>query len=215
MPYLKRVGAYGLLAVIFTVVGDSIALLLYPGFDITKKTISMLCNGPGGVFFQLGAALAGVFTLLCMIYLGRLIKEEYIGESLRKTALYSAIVSCTCLIVLGLFCGRNPIIALIHGAFAFFNWIFGLVYITLYSILLFRHKRFSKVLAYYGFVLTFFMFISLILWWLAYIPRLDFLFKVLPSLEWIATFGIVVWYFLVSMYSLFYIVYYNTEIPHR
>jgi hypothetical protein len=204
MPYLKRVGAYGLLAVIFTVVGDGIALLLYPGFDITKKSISMLCNGPGGVFFQLGAALTGVFTLLCTIYLGRLINEEYISESLRKTAVFSAIISSTCLIILGLICGRNPIVALLHGTFALFNWIFGLVYIALYSILLFRHKRFSKVLAYYGFVLTFFMFISLILWLLFYIPGLHFLIKILPLLEWIATFGIVVWYFLVSMYALFY-----------
>lgn len=142
IPYLKRVGAYGLLAVIFTVVGDSIALLLYPGFNITKKTISMLCKGPGGVFFQLGATLTRVFTLLCMIYLSRLIIEDYIKESLIKTALFSAIVSSTCLIILGLCCGQNLIIALIHGTFAFLNWIFGLVYIALYSILLFRHKRF-------------------------------------------------------------------------
>jgi hypothetical protein len=181
------------------VVGNGIALMLYPGFNITRRTISMLYNGPGRVFYYLGTTLTGVFTLLCVINLGRLINEQNINETLRSTAVFSAIISCTCLIVCGVFCGRNYIIALIHGIFAFINWFFGVIFIALYSILIYYHKRFSKVLAYYGFLLTVFMFLFLILWVLCYIPRFNFLVNRLPLLEWIDTAGIILWYFLVSM----------------
>jgi hypothetical protein len=42
----------------------------------------------------------------------------------------------------------------------------------------------------------------MILFFLAFVPYLRFIVVILPSLEWINTIVIILWYFIVSLYTL-------------
>ncbi|MFX0042170.1 MAG: DUF998 domain-containing protein [Candidatus Hodarchaeota archaeon] len=196
-------GIFGLLSITFGFTGDIIAFLLFPGYDFTKKAVSYLCKGPGGIYFQIGSIFSGIFAVLFVISLGRTFDEDGINEKLRKNTIYIALVSCISLIILGAFCGPNPIIALIHGVFAFISWLFGLFYISLFSLLMMKDSKFPKNLAYLGFIVSFLLLVLLILFILHFFEATNFLVLILPSIEWIDTLAIIFWYFIVSTYMIY------------
>ncbi|MFX1320071.1 MAG: DUF998 domain-containing protein [Promethearchaeota archaeon] len=196
-------GVFGLLSIIFGITGDIIAFLLFPGYDFTKKAVSYLCKGPGGIYFQIGSVFSGIFAILFVIALGRTFDEDGINEKLRKNTILIALVSCASLVILGGFCGSNPIVALIHGTFAFISWLFGLLYISLFSLLIMKDSKFSKNLAYLGFIVSFLLLVLLIIFILHFFKATNFLVIILPSIEWIDTFAIILWYFIISTYMIY------------
>ncbi len=107
------------------------------------------------------------------------------------------------LIVLGAFCGSNPIVVLIHGVFAFISWLFGLFYITLFSMLILKDSKFTKHLAYFGFIVSISLMLLLIIFILHFFEVTHFLVIILPSLGWIDTFAIIIWYFIISTYTIY------------
>lgn len=125
-----------------------------------------------------------------------------VNNKLRKTNLYLALVSCSTFVGLGAFCGSNSIIALIHGSFAVISWISGLFYITSFTILIVQDPQYSKFLGYIGFYASFVLFLLIFLFFLHFFPILRFLMIILPSLEWINTVSIILWYFIVSVYMI-------------
>ncbi|MFX1425492.1 MAG: DUF998 domain-containing protein [Promethearchaeota archaeon] len=192
----------GLLSITFGFLGDLIAYLMYPGYDLTRRAVSSLCLGPGGVFFQIGNVISGVFALFFVIYLSSTINREDISDNLIRTTIIFAIISCVCFIFLGAFCGSNPIIALIHGVFAMLSWQTGLFYITLFNILLLYDSKYPKSLAFFGFLVSFTLILLMILFYLHLLPSLRFLMRILPSLEWINTIGVILWYLIISLYMI-------------
>ncbi|MFX1343599.1 MAG: DUF998 domain-containing protein [Promethearchaeota archaeon] len=195
-------GVYGLLSITFGIIGDLLAYIFYPGYNFIEKAVSSLCKGPGGLFFQIGSVISGIFAIPFVIYLNDSFNPDYIEENLKKKAIIVALISCTCLIILGVFCGSNPIIALIHGIFAFTSWIFGLLYITFFNIFMLRDPKYIKSLSLFGFCVTFLLTLFLVLFFSSFVPSLRFLVIILPSIEWINTIAIIVWYFIVSLYTL-------------
>lgn len=167
-----------------------------------KRAVSSLCKGQGGFFFQIGSVISGIFAIPFVVYLNRSFNEEYVKENLKKKALLVALISCSCLIILGAFCGSNPIIALIHGVSAVTSWLFGLFYITFFNIFMLRDPKYSRSLSIFGFCATFSLFLLMILFFLAFIPSLRFLVVILPSIEWINTIVIILWYLIISLYTL-------------
>ena len=195
-------GVYGLLSITFGIMGDLLAYVFYPGYNFMERAVSSLCKGPGGLFFQIGSVISGIFAIPFVIYLNNSFNPDYIEENLKKKAITVALISCTCLIILGIFCGSNPKIALIHGISAFTSWIFGLFYITLFNIFMLRDPKYSKSLSLFGFCVTFLLALFLVLFFSAFVPFLHFLVVILPSIEWINTIAIIVWYFIISIYTL-------------
>lgn len=193
-------GVFGLLSITFGIIGDFIAYLMYPEYDFRRRAVSSLCLGPGGLFFQTGTVISGLFAILFLIYLIRTFKDDEINENIRKYARISAIISCVSFIILGAFCGSNPIIAYIHGINAVISWIFGLLYISLYNILIIKSSNYSKFLGYFGFITTITLILMLIFFLLHLFPTLRFLMKILPSLEWLNTISLILWYLVVSIY---------------
>ena len=196
-------GVFGILSIIFGITGDIIALLLFPGFDFTKNAVSYLCESPGGLYFQIGTVFSGIFAIFFVIALGRTFDEDGINEKLRKNSIYIALVSCVSLVILGAFCGPNPIVALIHGSFAFICWLSGLIYISLFSLFIMKDSKFSKNLAYLGFIVSFLLLVLLIIFILHFFKATQFLVIILPSIEWIDTFAIIFWYFIISTYMIY------------
>lgn len=194
---------FGLLSITFGFLGDLIAYLMYPGYDFTKRAVSSLCKGPGGLFFQIGNVFSGIFALFFVIYLGNTFNKEEVSEKLRRSAVILAIISCVCFIFLGAFCGSNPIIALIHGVFSIVSLQAGLFYITLFNILLLKDSKYPKLLAFFGFLVSFTLLLLMILFYLHLLPTLRFLMIILPSLEWINAIGIIFWYLTISLYMIY------------
>ena len=195
-------GIYGILSISLALIGDILAYLLFPGYDFTKRAVSSLCKGPGGIFFQVGTVLSGIFAILFVIYIGGTFSETEINEKESKTALFFALISCVSLIILGAFCGSDPTIALIHGVFAVISWISGICYITLFNILMLRDLKYSKFLAYIGFSVSISLSSMVIMFFLYYIPGLQNIVIILPLWEWINTFAMIFWYSAVSTYLL-------------
>ncbi|TKJ20772.1 MAG: hypothetical protein CEE43_11970 [Promethearchaeota archaeon Loki_b32] len=193
-------GVFGLLSITFGIIGDIIAYLMYPGYDFRREVVSSLCKGPGGLFFQSGTVISGLFAFIFVIYLVRTFDGDEINENLRKFAKIMAIVSCASFIMLGVFCGSNPIVAYIHGTSAMISWISGLLYITLYNIFFIRSSNYSKFLGYFGFIETVILVSMLIFFFLHLLPALSFLMKILPNLEWLNTLSLISWYLVVSIY---------------
>ncbi len=193
-------GIWGLLSIGFGLTGDLISYIFFPGYDFTKKAVSYLCEGPGGLFFQIGSVISGIFAIFFVISLARSIDGEEISEILKKSTLVFALISCINLIILGAFCGPNLIISLIHGFSAFLSWFSGLVYITLFNILILKDSKFSKYLAYSGFIISSLFLLLLVFWILHFFEITRFLGLFLPTIEWVDTFAIIIWYLIISIY---------------
>lgn len=193
-------GVFGLLSITFGALGDFIAYIMYPGYNPLRRAVSSLCLGPGWLFFQSGTVLSGLFALLFIIYLEKTFNDKEINYNLRKYAKFSGIISCISFIILGAFCGTNPIIAYIHGINAVISWISGLFYISFYNSLMIKSSNYSKYLGYFGFVTTFTLSLMLVFFLLHLFPALRFLIFILPSLEWMNTFSLILWYLVVSIY---------------
>ena len=195
-------GIYGILSISFALIGDILAYLFFPGYDFTKRAVSYLCEGPGGIFFQVGTVFSGIFAILFVIYIGGTFSENQINEKESKTAVFFALISCVSLIILGVFCGSNKVISLIHGVSAVISWISGICYITLFNILMLKDLKYSKFLAYIGFSVSISLSTMVIMFFLYYIPGLQNLVIILPLWEWINTFAMIFWYSAVSSYLL-------------
>ena len=184
--------------------GDFLAYIFFPGnnYNFIKRAVSSLCKGEGGLFFQIGSVISGIFAIPFVIYLNNSFNTDYVKENLKQKVIMAALISCTGLIILGAFCGSNPIIAIIHGVSAVVSWISGLIYITFFNIFMLRDPKYSRSLSLFGFCVTFTLTTLLVLFFLAFLPALRFLVIILPSLEWINTIAIIAWYFAVSLYTL-------------
>ncbi|MBY8990649.1 MAG: hypothetical protein KGD58_07855 [Candidatus Lokiarchaeota archaeon] len=190
------------MSIAFGIIGDVLAYIFFPNFNILRRAVSSLCKGKGGLFFQIGSVISGIFAIPFVVYLNKSFNKEYVKEDLKRKALITALISCSCLIILGAFCGSNPIVAVIHGVSAVISWLFGLFYITFFNIFMLRDPKYSRSLSIIGFCATFSLSLLMILFFLAFIPSIRFLVIILPSIEWINTIIIILWYLIISLYTL-------------
>ena len=198
----KLGGIFGILSISFGLMGDVVALILFPGYDFLRRSVSFLCKGPGGLYFQFGTVLSGVFAIFFVLYVIRTFDEESGNSIIKKWALAFAIISCVSFISLGAFCGSDPTTALIHGVSAVISWLSGICYLTLFNIFIFRDPKYSKFLAYIGFCVSISLSLMVLMFFLYYIPGLQNIVIILPLWEWVDTFALIIWYFVVSTYLL-------------
>ena len=196
-------GVYGLLSITFGIIGDIIGIILYPGYDFTRSAVSTLCKGPGWFFFQSGTVFSGIFAVFFVISLSKSFNEDEVSKKFNRMILFAALISCTTFIGLGLFCGSNPIVALIHGTCAVITWISGIIYITGFNILMRKDSQYSNIIVYIGFLTSLILFSMIVLFFLHFIPDLRFLMIVLPTIEWLNTISLIIWYFIISIYMIF------------
>ena len=194
---------FGLLSITSGILGDIISYVMFPGYNFLKMAVSALCLGPGGIFFNIGNIFSGVFALIFVNYLIRTFNDEQINDRLKKSATICANISCISFIILGVFCGSNIIVQYLHGTAAITSWGSGLCYITLYNILMLKDSKYSSKLAIFGFIVSFPLILLMVFFFLHLIPILRFLIIILPTLEWINTISVILWYFFVSTYMIY------------
>ena len=195
----KLAGIFGILSITFGLIGDFIALILFPEYDFMRSAVSYLCIGPGGVFFQIGTVFSGIFALGFVLCIILTFDEESANVNIKKWAKILAVISCVSFINLGLFCGTNPIIEIIHGVSAVISWLSGIGYITLFSILMLKDSKYSKITAYIGYIVSSGLSCMVLLFILYYFPGIKDVLKILPLVEWYNTFALTFWYLVVSI----------------
>lgn len=196
------VSLFGLFSITAGILGDIIAFIMFPAqnYNFMSMAVSTLCLGSGGIFFNIGNIISGVFALIFVNYLIRTFSEEQISKKLKRYAIILANISCISFIILGVFCGSNIVIQYLHGTAAITSWLSGFSYITFYNVFMLKDHNYSKIIAIFGLIVSFPLLLLMILFFLHLMPIFRFLIIVLPTLEWINTISIILWYFSVSTY---------------
>jgi len=180
---------YGLIAFGISIFAHLFGVLLYPEYDMTTMTISQLSNGYGGTLYRIGLIFTGIIAIPFCIYLSNSFNNSNRLKNLRKLALYPSLIYCISLIMIGYFWGSNVIISYIHGSFAVVAWIAGLIFISIFGILIHIDVRYPKSLAYFSFVLATTFLMHLI---------------ILSTItQWIMTLSIMFWVWILSSFMLY------------
>jgi len=180
---------FGLLSFGISLFTHLLGVLLYPNYDMTNMAISFLGDGYGGMIYRLGLIITGIISIPFCFYMGKVFNNDNSIEPVRKIALIGSIIYCICLIFVGYFWRGNYVESFIHSLCAFLCWVDGLIFISLFSILMLKDEKFPKSIAYFGFIIagTFLLHLS-----------------VLSSItQWIMTLSIMLWVWIVSSYMLY------------
>ena len=203
---------FGLLTFIIGFGGDLIALFLSPDYLMWKKSISVLGGKTGGIYLRLGIIISYSFSILFIIYIGRVIEHENLNENFRKSAIIIGIFSSVSAILTASFSGGN--LSDIHGLLALFSWVGGAIFYTLISIIMLKNREFSKLVAYVGFItagiFVFYLIPFFIVNYCNLYPETSSVYAfgrsiylIMPSLEWILIFSSLFWYLINSSYFLY------------
>ena len=192
---------FGIIAIIIGLVGDFLAIILYPGYSITKDMVSTLGVGPGAIYFNLGTFYSGLLAIPFYIDLGRLLhnESENNNDKLIKIAIACAIISCVSLALVGVFPAIQNIafVIVMHYFTALISWLTGVIYCILFSVLMLRTPTFPKLLAYIGFIPGGLILIYLVL---ISIPPASI---ITPIVEWSIVFAIISYIGVNSLYMIY------------
>jgi len=172
---------YGPISVIIGLIGDFASYLLYPGYNVLSNMVSDLGTGPGGIYFNIGIFLSGIFALFLYIHFGIKIKNFNINNKIRKFGMIMATISCITFSMIGIFPSYKDIqlLFIIHGTFALISWISGSIYISIFSFFSLKLKRIPNYMGIVGFIVNFLIIIFIFTW--------------IPLVEWLMTLGIIFW----------------------
>ena len=189
-PFNLKVGSiYGLLSFGISVFTHLIGILMYPNYDMLNMPISYLGDGYGGLIYRFGLIFTGIIGIPFCIYMGKIFSMNNSVEPIRKTAIFGSVIYCVSLLFIGAFWRGSFIESFIHGFFALLCWIDGLIFISLFSVLMFKDGRFPKSIAFLGFIVAGSFLLHLILH--------------SPITQWIMTLSIMLWVWIVSSYMLY------------
>ena len=172
---------YGPISVVIGLIGDFASYLLYPGYNVLSNMVSDLGTGPGGIYFNIGIFLSGIFALFLYIHFGIKIKDFNINNKIRKFGIIMATISCITFSLIGLFPSYKNIqlLFIIHGTLALISWISGIVYISIFSFFSLKIKNIPNYMGIVGFIVNFLIIIFIFTW--------------IPLIEWLMTLGIIIW----------------------
>ncbi len=181
---------FGIFSTLIGLLGDIIAIIYNSEYNLNLM-ISTLGTGPGGFFFNFGTILSGILAIPFYFYLERTLSKENLNKKVLKTALISALISCVFFIAIGIFPSfdNNSFLLYAHGISALLCFISGALYFFLFSYLFRLSSIFPKTIVYIGYVQ-----IALIIL---------FLFTWNPLIEWLMTFGIILWILSLSFYMIY------------
>jgi len=180
---------YGLLSAIVGIGGDIIGIVLFPGYNFNYM-ISALGAGPGAIYFNIGTILSGMFALLFYLYMIKAIGKENNDPKLQRAGRFFAINSCIFFSLVGVFpTSTNMTLFFLHGTFALISWLSAIVYLSIFSYLIFKNKVIPKFFGYLTLITVGTIIVFLLTW--------------IPIIEWIMALGITVWITLSSVYMLY------------
>lgn len=200
---------FGLLTFIIGFLGDFIALLLTPEYQMWMNSISMLGLLTGGIFLRAGFIISNIFAIPFFVYFGRTLKDENVNEIIRKIAIGCGIFTAVSVILTGIFTGRGVFLDTSHGVFALLSFIGGAITLSVFTYLLSKNPKFSKSITYSSIVFTGITVTYLIPFFITTFcdtfQNICYslgvaIYTIMPTYEWIMIFGILLWYLSNSIY---------------
>jgi len=180
---------YGLLSAMTGLIGDVIAIALFPSYNFNFM-ISALGAGPGAVFFNIGTILSGMFALLFYLYMIKVIGNKTNEPKLQKVGRFFAINSCIFFSLVGVFpTSTNMMLFILHGTFALISWLSAIIYLSLFSSLIIKNKNIPIFFGYLALITAGIIIVFLLTW--------------IPIIEWILALAITVWITLPAVYMLY------------
>ncbi|MFX1498756.1 MAG: DUF998 domain-containing protein, partial [Promethearchaeota archaeon] len=177
--------------IVIMFLGNLIAFFSFPGYSMLKYNISHLALSPGGIYFNIGFILSGLFAIPFNISLGKAVNGESVNNNIKKIVLRISIIDCVSLSLIGVFPAypENLVILTIHGLLALIFFVCTSITFLLYGYIFLRSVKFLKVHAYLSFIVTGVLFIYIAL-------RLSIL-------EWTSFFGIMIAVFFTSIFLIY------------
>ena len=174
-------GIYAIISMAFGVSLIFIAMSQFPGYNMVEYYISNLGAGPGlsGPLFNIGLILAGIIAIPFFVHLGRILKQEGIYDIVRKLAVGISVIGCVCLSIVGCFPATHGFSLLMHYYFAMGFFFSGLLFCFLFSVIMYKDSKYSKIQVLIGFFVA--------------VTFAFFLIVKDPLPEWIVFFSIVFW----------------------
>ncbi|MFX0071836.1 MAG: DUF998 domain-containing protein [Candidatus Hermodarchaeota archaeon] len=184
-------GYYAILSLIARIIGDFLAFLYIPGYNIFDNMVSDLGVGDGWFFFSLGLILSGIICIPFYISMARSIHSDENNEKTKKIGLIFFYISDITYILIAFFPAieSNYLIFIAHGLLAIITWLTAITYLIIFSRLMEKDEKFSKLPANSGYFLIIVMIIFLFTW--------------LPIIEWIMTFIFIIWLLIISSYMIY------------
>lgn len=189
---------FGLVGIIISSILLFMAVLLTPGYNPLEDTVSSLALGPAKSLFSIAFVIGGSMGIPFYIYLERELSN--LNEIIRRLATAISIITCVCIALVGIIPDETyiEIFRVFHSIVAFFSFISSVVYIGLFSILMYLSSKesqisrisFRKYHAILGFIIVGVLIILLT--------------TLLPIIEWIMTILILAWIFITSIYIVAY-----------
>ena len=200
---------FGLLAFITGFLGDFLALLFSPGYQMLRSSISLLGLNPGGIYWRLGMIISNIFAIFFLIYLGKILKDENFNDIIRKIAIGSGIFTSVSGILTGAFTGVTELIIYLHGIFALMSFIGSAVLYSLFAFLIAKNSKFSKPIAYISIIVGAIVVSYLIPFFITNFCSVftgicysfgELIWLIMPTYEWTMVFAILIWYLSNSLY---------------
>jgi hypothetical protein len=200
---------FGILTFTIGLLGDVLALVFSPEYQMWRSSISWLGVQTGGMFLRLGFIVSNIFAILHIIYLGRSVKDENVNDLVRKIAIGCGIITSINFLLTGIFSGTDPLNSYLHGVFALFSFLGGALTTSIFTYLFSRNPRFSKSIVYFNIVISGIVISYLIPFFITNFCNLyqnicfsfgAAVYIIMPTYEWIMIFGILLWYLLNSIY---------------
>jgi len=180
---------YGLLSAIVGLSGDIISIILFQGYNLNHM-ISALGTGPGGIFFNIGTIISGIFAFLFYLHLYKVIGKETTDPKLHLVGRRFALISCVFFSLVGVFpTSTNIIIFVLHGTFALISWLSAILYLSIFSYFIYKTKTISRFFIYLALITASTIIMFLLTW--------------KPIIEWIMALAVAVWITLISAYLLY------------
>lgn len=163
----------------------------YPDYNIRDNMVSDLGIGPLGIFFNLGFIFSGLLAIPYYLNLSYHFQKEGMDKRLVSGSVVSSLVSCIAYSFVGVFPAieSNFFLYYTHGIVAGISVMSGTVYLLFFAYMMYVSKSFKKGQAIFTVIICVFYFLFLFTW--------------IPIIEWTASFGIMGWIFLNSLYLLF------------
>ena len=194
---------FGILTFSIGFLNICIALVLSPNYVMWVESVSSLGQSEGGIFLRIGLILSMLFAIPFIIYLGRRLKDEEVNNDLRTSAVSTGIFSSITIILTSTFLGGNTFISSLHGLFTLLSWLGIIVFFILLNSLMLNSLKVSRFQILLGFTVTAICVFFLILVLLTNFCNLStgkcypfgrILYIMAPTIEWITTFSIFLWF---------------------
>jgi hypothetical membrane protein len=182
---------FGILSALIGLLGDFLSFLFFENYNMFSNYVSELGVSEGGLFFNLSIIFSGIIVIPFFLKFISVLSNEGIMEDLKRVAFVFSMISVSFFIMIGIF-PSDPSIPLsftLHGIVAFITWLTGMVYLTLFGIMMIIDPRYNGLLSLTTFGQIILIFLFLITWQ--------------PLIEWIATFGTVFFLIANSIYMIY------------